>query len=272
MKIVERFFSAEGDDVNGEPIWPFSKIVLQKEFIIGMECEIEGIECPAPAVSGFQLTTDGSLRNAQGPGGHGHEYISHPFTKEKAYERFAKLHEQLTFFEYGFGPRTSTHIHVNCLMLDESEVKNMVLLYALFEEFFFYLVSSERRNNIHCTPLTETYLPGRYGHTLYDLTNSWSKYTALNLLPLAHHGTVEFRHLQGTSDPEVLRVWVDTLHNLWKLCQTVEITEQSLGSQEEYMNWFDEIFKDTPDWLRKQRVAVPAIIANSLLDVKLSKV
>lgn len=236
------------------------------DFIAGLECEIESVH-KAKGIGQFQCTEDGSLRN------HGVEFISAPLPKNVLIDEFKNLHAVITYYskEEAFSPRTSTHVHVNCRPLDEKQVKNVVLLYALFEEFFFSMVDSSRRGNIHCVPLTETFLCNYYGYNLNNMIQRWHKYTALNLIPLTKFGTIEFRHLQGTDDVNLMEEWLTTLENLWSLGQQIEINASTLSDKDTLRRWFGHIFGHS----NKIMALEPCLfdmIRNSLIDVKLSLV
>jgi len=235
-------------------------------FVAGVECEIEGVR-NADSFEIFTITKDGSLR------GHGYEFISVPCRKDDLIQGFKKLHDWLSFYpdEDPFSVRTSTHVHVNCMSLEFHEVKNIVLLYALFEEFFFKFVKPVRRNNIHCVPLSETFLAKYYNKDLPNLMEFWHKYTALNIKRLADLGTIEFRHLHGTGDVREFAQWLDILNNLWNLGQRITIDAASLNDEATLLSWFDSIFAPCPDILMMRPSAID-VIKNGLIDVKFSTV
>lgn len=238
-----------------------------KSFVAGVECELEGVINPHDCPSGFKVDKDGSLR------GNGYEFISHPFYKDQLLERFRTLHNVLEFYkeEDPFSVRTSTHVHINCAMLEPKQIKNIILLYALFEEFFFMMVKPIRRDNIHCVPLTETHLPNLYRRDLGGMVDRWHKYTALNIKPLKELGTIEFRHLHGTGDVGEFAVWLQVLENLWTLGQRVVIDAKALNKKDLIETWFNAIFAPAPV-ITAYRASLFDIIRNSLIDVKFSTV
>lgn len=233
-----------------------------REFYAGVECEIESVK-EQDEFEGFSCTEDGSLRN------HGVEYISIPLERDKLVQCFTDLHATIEFYnpEEAFSSRTSTHVHINCRALEPEQTKTLVLLYALYEDFFFAMVEQNRRGNIHCVPLTETHLPGNYAMPIEKLCGRWHKYTALNILPLQKLGTVEFRHLQGTNDVVLFGEWLMLLENLWKLAQQTTITVEALTNEAVLKSWWKELFGHS----KKIMALEPAFsntIANNLLDVK----
>lgn len=237
-----------------------------KVFVAGLECEIESVRSKTN-LAGFGATHDGSLRNE------GIEFISQPLPRETLLGAFKNLHAKIEYYnkDEAFSPRTSTHVHVNCRTLDDKQVKTMTLLYALFEEFFFTMVDDTRRGNIHCVPLTETVLTNYYGYDLNYMLSRWHKYTALNLLPLGKLGTVEFRHMQGTDNVDLMTEWLTTLDNLWTLCQKVQITQETLSNPDTLSDWFTQIFQASPK-IMALKPCLGEMIQDSLIDVKFSLV
>ena len=234
-------------------------------FYAGMECEIESIKSPSDAYAGFTTTTDGSLRN------HGYEFISAPLDKETLLGAFKNLHATLQYYDKSdaFSNRTSTHVHINCRTLTPEQTRQLVLFYALFEEFFFSFVDPVRRSNIHCVPLTETFLPSVYRNNLNSMIDHWHKYTALNLIPLTKLGTIEFRHLQGTDNEEVTTQWLSCLERLWNLAQKDKISAAALTDEATLKQWWAYIFAECPQILALES-SFNNIIKNNLVDVKLS--
>lgn len=251
MRVADRF------DVHG--------YVNVQEQLFGIECEIESLDLGAfgrlPAT--IQMHDDGSLRNG------GKEFITVPLSLKATMDNFRKLHEIARYNkpEQAFSSRTSIHVHMNCQPLEEKVVKKIVLFYALFEEAFFAQVEASRRNNIHCVALTDTALPERYAAPLSSLATGWSKYSALNLLPLTTQGTVEFRHMQGHNDPKVLENWLTLLDKLFTLASTTELSAKSL-TQDNILSWFSFLFGHTP-LFRELLSRLDTMIENTIIDVKI---
>jgi hypothetical protein len=235
---------------------------LANSFFAGMECEIESVKDSGDAGEEWAVKQDNSLRN------NGLEYVSPPLPRQELMGRFSKLHKVIKLGTEPFSVRTSTHVHVNVASMEIKDARTMVLLYALFEECFFMMTKPERRDNIHCVPLTETHLPSIYKHDLVAFEAKWSKYTALNIKRLKDLGTVEFRHLHGTDNETEVAKWLEVLENLWKLAQEVNISAATLTS-ENILMWFETIFKNVPEVLQL-RPTLFHVIRNNLIDVKFS--
>lgn len=231
-------------------------------FVAGIECEIESVE-PDQSFDNFMSTHDGSLRND------GMEFISKPLDRGTLLHSFRNLHAQIQLYEpeHAFSPRTSTHVHINCRTLTEEQTRQLILFYALFEDFFFAMVNQERRSNIHCVPLTETFLPQIYRYELLRYIKNWHKYTALNVLPLTKQGSIEFRHLQGTKDDQLLSDWLLVLDNLWHICQREALSRETLADKAKLKFYWKTLFAHSPRIMALEP-AFDNIIQNSLVDVK----
>lgn len=231
-------------------------------FIAGIECEIESVE-PDQTFPNFMSTHDGSLRNE------GMEFISKPLPRFELLDSFRNLHATIQLYEpdEAFSPRTSTHVHINCRTLTEEQTRQLILFYALFEDFFFAMVNQNRRGNIHCVPLTETFLPMIYKYELLRYIKNWHKYTALNVIPLLKQGSIEFRHLQGTRDDKLLSEWLIALDGLWLICQRETLTPESLADEAKLKQWWKSLFGHSPRIMALEP-AFNNVIQNTLLDVK----
>lgn len=245
----------------GQPVG-FSGAVDATKFFGGLECEIEAIKTPKH-FGIFQCKEDGSLRN------HGFEFVSQPAERDLLVKEFTDLHKWLKFYpnEDPYSSRTSTHVHVNCLCLTEAQARDFVLYGALFEELLFAMVKPERRDNIHCVPLTETHLPSIYRQTLSQLVQQWSKYTAINLKRLPDLGTIEFRHMHGTNSVEDVSAWLKVLENMFFLCQQQPLNKKVLTDRNTILGMFDYVFEHV-EKIKMLRPSLFNIIRNSLIDVK----
>jgi hypothetical protein len=228
---------------------------------VGLECEIESIiDHGKVNTSIFNITNDGSLRN------NGYEYVSIPLETKEAVQHFRGLHASLVKGPECFSQRTSIHVHANCLNLESTEVRSIVLAYALFEEAFFAMVEKDRRHNIHCVPLTETFLPSYYGQSLDGLINRWHKYTALNLKPLTKYGTLEFRHMHGNSDLTLMTEWLSCIEKLFEVGRSTDVKKTVLDEKALEQS-FNAIFGATR--LADKWSVIRPLMDNAIIDIKL---
>lgn len=230
--------------------------------MFGIECEIESIQKFNGADERWIVIEDGSLRND------GREFLAGPVTKEVAIDSFKYLHSRLVLRDNPFSHRTSIHVHVNCQDLDDSVVKNIVLWYTLYEPFFFLMAHPTRRNNIHCVGLDQTMVHSYLHRDLFTCIQSWSKYTALNLIPLHKYGTIEFRHMEGHNNVERFQQWLNCIDNLFSLGEQTYVDNKFLDSQGKIYDAFVYIFKDCPQIMKMGSMA-DSFLSNSIIDLKL---
>ncbi len=111
------------------------------------------------------------------------------------------------------------HVHVGVENWEVSNFKNLVKRYAKFERALDSVMpNSRRRNNgsycesnfLHYKPLKDIYKDIDRQRTIRNLTDECghSRYTKLNLQSFWKHGTVEFRHHSGTTNPEKISNWL----------------------------------------------------------------
>jgi len=228
---------------------------------VGVECEIENIIDHASINTElFNVTTDGSLRN------NGYEYVSIPLAVEKSVNAFTNLHATLKTGDQAFTNRTSIHVHANCANLEKIQVRSIIFLYALYEEAFFAMVDKERRSNIHCVALTETYLPSIYKEQLHVMYAKWHKYTALNIKPLGKYGTLEFRHMHGHNDAELYAEWVWTINKLFAVGKEIDVSVVAL-TEEFLFETFNELFGHTR--IASNWGSIRGQMENQIIDIKL---
>jgi len=184
---------------------------VESERGIGIEIEVENHALKAGVSSGaWSATADGSLRNA------GQEYVSRPMMAKYAPQMLQELlGDCLDANECCFSPRTSIHVHVNMQDVPTDVVEDIVLLYSVFEKLFFRFTGRGRIKNIYCVPIIDTDVMNHMKTVGFNhVRAAWSKYAALNLLPVAEYGTIEFRHMHGTFDIKKVCVWIRLITKL----------------------------------------------------------
>ena len=175
---------------------------------IGIELEIENWGERDQRHPGFVFTTDGSLRN------NGIEAITKPVRMMHAPNLLSGFFKRFEVTEDNYSERCSTHVHVNAQDMTLEQVATLVLLYQTLERVLFAFVGHDRDKNIFCVPWSQSNLTYNIVNQIaYDpnyVFGKWAKYTALNLVPLRarNQGTVEFRHLHGTCDMNVIHNWL----------------------------------------------------------------
>ena len=121
--------------------------------------------------------------------------------------------------------RCSVHIHVNTLDLLYEEFLMLLVLYVIYEPVLFAYCGHGRRSNIYCTPVADCseskQLIAQAIHTYKSLadtqgyaalTSGWSKYRAINIgNDKGAMGTIEYRHLNSTTDATTIINWINLL-------------------------------------------------------------
>lgn len=185
------------------------------DFLCGVEYEIESLRDLKSDVSKMiedgtiTMVDDGSLRNA------GKEFITCPGNFTKQILTFERLHAGLSLGNAPYSERTSIHVHVNVANLTMDQLEKFVHLYIFLEPSFFYYAGENRKNNIHCVPLSHTFLAQNYRREIAKYPEFWSKYTAFNMCPVYTQGTVEFRHMYGHDNTAKFSHWLQMIRSLY---------------------------------------------------------
>lgn len=217
--------------------------MISPKYLFGIEVEGERVAAQGGQLLHYWTTTnDGSLRN------NGIEFVSTPIRAEQIPYAILNLQEYLRNIE--FTERTSVHVHMNVRDLSIHDIFSLLTLYALFERVLFKWVGHDRETNVFCTPLTETNYHKNYKN-LYknvgDIRHYWNKYTALNLVPMSEKGTIEFRHLYGTLNKDVICTWVNLLSCLKNYIKNTNINNlvkeiSELNNNSAYLLFAEKVF------------------------------
>lgn len=251
--------------------------------IYGVELEIENANQDW-AVAGMSVTTDGSLRH------NGLEFITSPMTYSNM------MHVLTNFFgnakmppdgaQLGlaeelrnYSERCSVHVHTNVGNLTFDQLASLCILYQVFESCLFNFVGNDRQKNIFTVPWSETQLSYRTVERLAggstDTIRGWQKYTALNLLPIGDKGSIEWRHLNGTSDVEKIGVWLRLIGHMFRVATTLTRQEvaglvMSLNTTSLYRGIIEQVFQTDAKFLQIGDYA--RLIEDGVLNMKYSLV
>lgn len=171
----------------------------------GVEVELENVQTgdvPYP----FITVRDNSLRN------HGLEFVTRVGKR-----MFTCLHgiENLLIAikDYGYktSDRTSMHVHLNVSDMTFNQLRNMFILYVLFEKSLMSYVEPLRRNNIFCVPIGDSprlHYKSEVEWDIQEMIRNASKYCAFNLKSVQEHGTIEFRQMHVPKSVMEAGVWM----------------------------------------------------------------
>lgn len=216
--------------------------------MVGIEIEVENIKKGVHLEAYWDVKSDGSLRN------HGMEFVSVPLQIKQVQLALDHVYTQMNANNApDFSNRTSVHIHVNCRDLTQDQIFNFVLLYAIFEKHFYQVAGTRRMNSIFCVPLFRTNQMETINDVIYRMNPNWQKYCGLNLLPLfannvtQGYGTIEFRHLYGTSSQQEILEWINDILCLRKFA--CEISKDNLlaaikemNTTSSYLSMYSQVF------------------------------
>jgi len=232
--------------------------------LYGVELEIENCN-EEWRCGGFTVVQDGSLRNG------GLEFISTPMTYSNLvyaldvfFDRNKPVeikHEDEYSMDSNYSDRTSIHVHTNVNDLTFEQLTTLCLIYEVFENLLFAFIGNDRDKNIFCVPWKETTLSYATLEKLQDVNKvgsvvkSWQKYTALNLLPITKQGSIEWRHMHGNSNRDMIYTWLRIIGHIYKYAvdNTFEDTKKifmGLNTTSEYDHMLNRVFQYDSDRLR----------------------
>lgn len=168
---------------------------------IGIEVEVEGWKKSPAGLKFWENREDGSLKNA------GREFVSSILSGILIDYALYELEDHITKHKKEFGidwsHRTSIHVHVDLHDMPVSKLKWLIAYYALTEPLWYDLCHPKRLGNSFCFPLCSMnpreIEPGK----------NWPKYCGFNLgSSLCTFNTLEFRHMHGHDDFDLLRKWI----------------------------------------------------------------
>lgn len=235
--------------------------ILQPNALVGIEIEVENMNNGGWIPEYYwNCKEDHSLRN------NGLEFTSIPLRGHQIESALKFLFEEFTLTgntEFTFGNRTSTHIHLNVRDLTWDNIKSLLLLYCIFEKHFFTLAGTKRESSIFCVPMYRTHQASVIPN-INSFDRTWHKYSAINAGTILGNedvpkfGTIEFRHLYGTSNIDTIINWINNIFCLRVACQQYTFEElleklNTLNSTSEYINLYQTIFKQyaLPDLLKR---------------------
>lgn len=192
----------------------------------------------------WTATADGSLRNF------GIEYVSTPLDQTNAKKEVTDLLTCLREFAPGvmpWCPRAGVHVHMNVRDMTSSEIWTAACIYWTIEHYLTEWCGESRVCNNFCLRLKDaTRLVGSAISGIQSITRTstprvseWRsfgpnthKYAGLNLATVNSLGTLEFRALDGTTDPVRINHWID---------QVAKIRELAIefGNPHRFFEWLD---------------------------------
>jgi len=233
---------------------------MVSDSFVGIEVEVEGIRTRDSSFIFWSGKEDGSLRNG------GREYVTHPIPAIYAPEALEELQEFLTTRNpnHVFTNRTSIHIHLNVRDLSFKQLHAFSLVYVLVEKAFYRFAGRDRYKNIFCVPHADSidyqtvaklmdYAKDEDALSIDDfiaIRNEFDRcrrYVGFNVKSVVPFGTVEFRHLRGTMDKEVITTWINLILSIKKYVMETPYdniidTIHSINTTSQYEQLLSRIF------------------------------
>lgn len=184
------------------------------ERLVGIEIECEGTNLDIPLRNFWGKHADGSLR------GESIEYVlRQPIARNDTFKALNYLNNALIKNESVVNEsyRTSVHIHLNAQHMTVKQIMNQICLYMIFEDLLVDFCGSSRVGNLFCLRvsdaenLLQTLRRCIRSGRIAPLANDDLRYSAINVAALAKYGSLEFRSLRGTVDPNLIQVWINML-------------------------------------------------------------
>ena len=246
------------------------------DWLVGLELEIEGWpHSMEQRFGGMSFTEDGSLRATAA--GRGVEAITKPVAIKYVPKMLSAFYKHFSITESNYSERCSTHVHFNVEPLEFSHISTIALVYQTVERLLFDFVGHDRGNNIFCVPWYQCNLSynivSQIEKSGHDVFRRWQKYSALNLIPIVEQGTVEFRHLHGTCDVDLITNWICLLAKIVEYSQKVELDVAqklilNMNTVSNYHQWLHSVFGDFTGLL--QRDGFEQVLSKGVIDSKLS--
>lgn len=203
--------------------------------LVGIEIELENIRGHFQNRY-WEQKEDGSLRNS------GQEFVCRgAWGGRDLYNAVIAMDTYLNEQEPDASWRCSTHVHLDVRDLNVKQLKNLILLYTIFEKLLFQMSGMSRYKNNFCPAFgyaqsqitTVARFWGIEGDRFFNrIAGQWVKYSSMNLVPLQRFGSVEFRIAEATYKKG----------NLLRLCN------RYLALKEKAVEWGDRPFEELIEW------------------------
>lgn len=197
--------------------------------------------------SAWKIVSDASVHGSRAEG---RELVSPPLRGEAGIAMVHRACEILLAAGCRINKSCGLHVHVGAANQELRFFKNLIKLYATAQGAIDSFLAPSRRgfSNGYCRPIplgpdneirldaastvAEVALAIGQTGTSSDSARNYSRYRKLNLQSFWQHGTVEFRHHQGTVDPIKATHWVRLV---LRMCLTAAREEKKVGSFDELM-------------------------------------
>ena len=212
-----------------EPSLTASHPSLALDCGVGIELELEGSSEISARM--WNCVEDGSLRN-------GCEMVcARPYNGQELFRAIHNLSEAVRNSHAEGTWRCSTHVHMDMRDADSNILKKVILGYAFYEKMLFKCSGFHRFRSNFCPAFSVVQAQVMNASSAFNLegadffqslVHNWDKYTSLNLLPLEHYGSVEFR----ISEPKWKRGQLLNLVNRFLVLKRLAIEHRDQSNEE----------------------------------------
>lgn len=193
---------------------------------VGIEIEVEGENLRMIDSPTWKTEDDGSLRGSY-PEQRSEYVLKRPIAIRNVRESVDELVEHQKDAELKFSFRCSVHVHINVSELTESQFLAFLYLSILLEEPLMNFCGEGRKANRFCLRIAdaEGYLEDlipvfQHGHAALARINPNNlRYAAINIASVPKYGSLEFRGMRGTLDPNLITTWAQTLYRLREIAK-----------------------------------------------------
>lgn len=190
----------------------------------GIEIETEGENIRYVDSEVWKTEEDGSLRPRGGYPNRCAEFVLRtPIPYGAVADALNQLKQEQVDAVFDMSYRTSVHVHMNTLEMEEEQLYSLIYLYYIFENALVRFCGEDRVGNRFCLRIQDADTILDLVNTLFTkglgvFTRSFGeneiRYSALNLASLYKYGSVEFRSMRGTVDMDTIHSWVSMLEKL----------------------------------------------------------
>lgn len=252
--------------------------IVNPASFVGLEFEVEmfpslvsimGVKLSKEFSLFWNTEIDESLRN-------GIEFISNPIRGDEYKAALILLEGIFEKAKNGGDPqftngRTSVHVHVDVRSLTIQQLVSFSLLYSIFEKALAKFLETDttvlknkeinRYYNTYCSPICGSNLVSKLvekcnrvikykyaENKVAGFVMNWPKYSSMNLTPVVHQGTFEFRMCHGTSNIAHVMRWVNFLQYLKLYSLKIDPEEvidtiKQIHTVSSYEYFIDQVFK-----------------------------
>lgn len=183
---------------------------------VGVEIEVEGTKLPEINSGGWRTDRDGSLRGLVS-----REYVfAKPVPRQEVGKTLQYFGDSLRKYKAEVdhnSTRTGVHVHLNMQDKTFKQVITTYCLYSCMEDLFVKFSGEHREGNLFCLRNKDAgFLVDYVKQTVK--TQDWTRfgndiirYASINLCALPKYGSLEFRSMRGTVDPDLINTWVNML-------------------------------------------------------------